>query len=78
MANELKAISIKRLVADLEKQGARVRKTKKGWLIHFPNGESMIFHTTPSDSVRGIRNQRASVKRGGLLWPFDRKPRMAE
>lgn len=71
-ARELPLKSLKILLLSLEKQGSKVKETKKGYLIHFPNGDSTCFHKTPSD-VRAIHNMRARVRQAGLVWPLDKE-----
>jgi hypothetical protein len=42
-----------------------------GWWVGFPDGiTSTSFHLTPSDH-RADKNLRASIRRAGLVWPFD-------
>ena len=58
------------VLASLESQGANVAPTNKGWMIKFPNGESMTMHRSESDH-RAEMNIRSRVRRAGLTWPFD-------
>lgn len=60
------------ILASLEAQGARVKATTKGWMVHFPDADhsSMVIHKTESDP-RAEANTRARVLRAGLSWPFD-------
>ena len=60
---------VERLVDDLEKQGCKIKGTKAGYLVGFPNGESMTVHLTSSDT-RAIRNTRARVEKNGCTWPL--------
>lgn len=60
------------IITDLEKQGARVRETKAGYIIFFPDGSSMSLHGSESDH-RAEKNTRARVLRAGLTWVFDKK-----
>lgn len=60
------------IIADLEKQGARVRETKAGFIVFFADGSSMSLHGSESDH-RAEKNTRARVLRAGLTWVFDRK-----
>ena len=62
------------VLASLEIQGCKVKETRQGWMIHFPNGESMTIHGTESDH-RAEKNTRARVIRAGLRWPFDGRQR---
>jgi hypothetical protein len=72
MGQDMKHTTIVRIVNDLEKQGCRIRLTKMGWFLYLPNGETMVFHLTPSDR-RAQNNQKAKIKRAGLHWPLDKK-----
>lgn len=54
----------------MRSQGAELTRTKKGYFVKFPNGDSTTFHNTNSDN-RAARNMRAVVLRAGLSWPFD-------
>ena len=60
----------RQVIASLEKQGARVNKTKNGVRVLFPNGSTTAIHWTTSD-YRAAKNMRADIKRAGLTWPFD-------
>lgn len=60
----------KLLLASLESQGCKLRRTTNGWWIGFPNGKSGTFHLSPSDR-RAEANFRAIVRRNGVVWPFD-------
>lgn len=64
---------LRRIVNDLAEQGCKVKETRKGYFIGFPNGETTVYHHTPSD-VRAQKNNRARVRRAGLHWPLDPKP----
>ena len=57
-----------RIIRDLEKQGAEVIQTRKGWTLRFPDGTSTTTHRTPSDH-RAHKNLRADVERAGFVWP---------
>lgn len=58
---------VERLAMDLEKQGARVKRTTSGFLIQTDLG-STTFHLSVSDQ-RALRNMRARVLSMGLKWP---------
>jgi 5-enolpyruvylshikimate-3-phosphate synthase len=60
------------VIADMEKQGAKVKETKMGFMVRFPDGSSMTVHKTESDH-RALKNTRARVLRAGLTWPLDGK-----
>lgn len=60
---------LKRLVAELEAQGCKVRKTGDGWFVMFPSGEGGIaIHTSVSD-WRGWKNNASRARRAGIVWP---------
>ena len=60
---------MERLALALEDQGCRVRVTKSGWFIYFPNQRgTMNIHKTISDT-KAVMAMRAKVKRAGLEWP---------
>jgi len=61
-----------RIMADLEKQGAKVRMTKKGIMVTTSYG-STTLHNTPSDH-RYLQNDAAELKRIGLEHPDVSKP----
>lgn len=58
----------KRLVRELEKQGARVTPTKSGWIIRTDAG-TMGTHRSPAhgNDADAIRRD---VRNLGLSWPF--------
>lgn len=59
------------ILRDLERQGCRLRESKKGTVVYFTNGrDSYTVHYTTSD-WRAMRNFRAAVRRAGLVWPGD-------
>lgn len=62
------------LLLHLEGQGARVKRTRKGVRVLFPNGMTLGMHWTESDH-RAVLNSRAVVRRAGFTWPFDHQPR---
>lgn len=64
----LKRPAVERLVASLEKQGASVKRTSKGYMLFFPNGVKITFHTTLSD-YRAEKNMRSLVQKAGYVWP---------
>lgn len=59
------------MIAFLEKQGAKVTKTKKGLLI-WNNGNSAVVHNTPSDR-RAVDNEIARFRMIGLVHPEDKR-----
>lgn len=61
---------IKALLADLEDQGATIKRIHDGWQILCPQGGIVTMHGTPSDH-RAELNLRAELRRRGLEWPFD-------
>lgn len=58
------------ILASLEAQACRTKRTTKGYMIYFPNGDMATMHLTDSD-YRAEKNMRARVLRAGLSWPFD-------
>ena len=60
---------IERLVLCLEEQGCKARPSKSGFVLVLPNNELLQVHGSISDSQRGLKNQRAKVRRAGLVWP---------
>lgn len=58
------------VLSSLEKQGARLKQTNKGWFVMFPDGSTLTMHLTESDS-RAESNTRSRVLRAGFTWPFD-------
>jgi hypothetical protein len=60
--------AVDRVVADLERQGAGVRRAKRGYVLTLPDGSTTTIHRTSSDQ-RAVRNQRATIERAGLVWP---------
>jgi hypothetical protein len=59
---------VQKVVRAAEKQGWRVRETKKGWMLYAPDGQHMeTLHKTPSD-WRSIRNTVARMRRHGFKW----------
>lgn len=74
------ALSIReqeRIIQDLIQQGCTTRETKKGTIVYFPDGVSMLtlHRSSPSDQ-RAEKNMRSIVLRAGLEWPPDRKARL--
>lgn len=67
--NSYSTSRVRRFVKNLERQGCRVRETKSGWFIYFPDGKTtMNAHSTISDQ-KAVRAMRAAVLRAGLTWP---------
>lgn len=63
----------KRIIADLEEQGATARETKKGIMIFAPNSNDMRTISAISGDVKGLRDDIAWFRRHGLVHPADRK-----
>jgi hypothetical protein len=63
----------RRIIADLEAQGATARETKKGILIYSPDGEGMRTISAISGDVKGLRDDIAWFRRHGLIHPADKK-----
>src|SRR6187399_366153 len=62
---------IRGLLDHLREQNVRMKRTKAGWLLYLPNGETANVHLTPSD-WNGHLPLRAAIKRAGLTWPTDK------
>lgn len=60
----------KRLTKQLERQGARIKRTKSGWLVFTEQGTMGLHRSATSDSRHGDRALRKDVERLGLTWPF--------
>lgn len=56
-----------RLVADLERQGARVKQVKNGYRVFY--GDAVLTIHGGSSDVNGWRNLRTDVEKAGLAWP---------
>lgn len=56
-----------RLVKSLERQGARIKKTRDGWRVF--HGPSVITIHAGSSDVNAWRNLRTDIQRAGLEWP---------
>ena len=61
---------VKDLLDSLQEQGARLKRTHKGWQIRFPNGGMAVMHLTTSD-WRAERNFRSVCRQNQMTWPFD-------
>lgn len=57
-----------KLAEKLEKQGARVRRTKSGYVVYTQLG-SACWHVGQSEN-RSERNTKADIERLGLTWPL--------
>jgi hypothetical protein len=60
-----------RFTKDMEAQGVRVTRTKKGLLLRLPDGGTYMKHFTDSDH-RGAKNTAAALKRAGITMPGTR------
>ena len=58
----------RRLIHELERQGARVKPTKSGWIIRTDLG-TMGTHRSPAHGNDADAVER-DVRRLGLSWPF--------
>lgn len=58
-----------RLMRDLERQGARVRRTRSGWIFRTDAGTAGT-HRSPTHG-NDLDAVRRDVRRLGLVWPFD-------
>lgn len=72
----LRSSEVERLVVALEKEGCRVKKTTKGYLLFSHHNEhSTTVHKSESDG-RAVNNLRAQVERMGYPWPFDKRRKL--
>lgn len=64
MANK----DLSKLLKDLEAQGFRVERRKKGWMVYPPDTTkpAVVIHETLSD-IRSWKNQMAQLKRSGYV-----------
>jgi hypothetical protein len=69
---QLSETQIARWVRDVENQGVRVTRTKKGLLLRLPDGSTAMKHFTDSDT-RGAKNLAAELRRAGVISPDDKK-----
>lgn len=60
----------RRLLTALEGQGCRIVERNGKAMLYAPDGGARAIHWTNSDR-RSVMEQRAWVKRHGLVWPFD-------
>lgn len=60
---------IEKVLRGLQEQGCTFRKSKLGYRVKFPSGDSHTF--SASTEPRAMMNQRAVVRRQGLVWPLD-------
>lgn len=59
---------VKELIRAARKQGWRVRKTTKGYLLQDPTGRHMeMVHKTPGD-WRSLRHSLSRMRRYGFKW----------
>lgn len=58
---------LKKLFAEIEAQGGRIKPTKKGYMIYPPDPtkDGVAVHKTPSDH-RAMLNMRAELRRAGF------------
>lgn len=64
-----------RLMRDLERQGARVRPTKSGWIFRTDRGTAGTHRSETHGNDRDA--VRRDVERLGLVWPFTDRGRGA-
>ena len=66
MANPQKEVW--ELIKAAKRQGWRVKKTKKGYLLFDPSGRyQVLVHTTHSD-WRALRNSLSRMRQYGFKW----------
>jgi hypothetical protein len=60
---------VQKIVREAERQGFRIKPTKKGWMIYGRReGQGcVVLHRTPSDQ-RGLKNSIADLRRLGFRW----------
>ncbi len=59
-------LSPEALAGEVERQGIRVKRTKKGYVAYCKDGVGMtVWHRTPSD-LRSYRNTIANLRRIGV------------
>lgn len=58
---------LRTLLKELERQGGRVKETKKGFMVYPPDPKAspVAIHKTPSDH-RAWNNMRAELRRSGF------------
>jgi hypothetical protein len=57
---------MRRLLAEVERAGWRMRPSKHGFLVYPPQGSPVTVPGTPGD-VRSVRNTAAQLRRAGLI-----------
>lgn len=73
MGRTLKHAKADAFVKHLEEQGAKVRKTKSGYMITSITGDTVSIHRSPSSDRRGKTNEISSFRRVGLHHPEDKR-----
>lgn len=68
----MKGARLEAFARDMEAQGARTRKTKKGLMIYAPDGSTLTIHTTYGNQ-RALVNDITWFRRHGLVHPEDKK-----
>lgn len=72
IGSTMRGEQIDKFAAEMEKQNARVRRTKKGLMVYAPDGGTLTVHTTNGDA-RALANDIAWFRRHGLHHPADTK-----
>lgn len=72
IGSTMKGDRIEAFAREMEAQGARTRKTKKGLMIYAPDGATLTVHTTNGDR-RALTNDITWFRRHGLVHPLDKK-----
>lgn len=61
---------LKRIVADLERQGVRVRSSKAGWVAYLPGRAiPLTMHTTPRRPEVALLGYAHAIAKAGLTIP---------
>jgi hypothetical protein len=72
IGSTMKGARLEAFARDMEAQGARTRKTKKGLMVYAPDGATLTVHTTYGDK-RALVNDITWFRRHGLVHPADTK-----
>ena len=57
-------------VEEAERQGWKVKKTRRGWLCFPPNGQdAAVYVAGTAQDRRSLTNALAALRRAGFRWP---------
>ncbi len=73
----MSAANKRRIISDLESQGAKVRETKKGLMIYAPDGAMRSIHTVTGERT-GLMADINWFRKHGLSHPADHTPKEAD